>query len=198
MCLDLFNGVCCHDKTYELSIIGASNGACLLICTCLINNHSHIRASAHSLSHYHHHPLTATMDAPPAGTQLPAQNNDEENKRAQEEQMRRDVMATILDTAARERRACLAFLFLVSSDIDFALSVQNCSCQPGKGKTNRGDPFTNGAIGSIKRTSYGRTTDWILGPGMSSKCSGIPHLTHLFPRWKIPPPRAEPRNPPLW
>jgi programmed cell death protein 5 len=42
------------------------------------------------------------METLPTGTQLP-QNNEEETKRAQEEQMRRDVMATVLDTAARER-----------------------------------------------------------------------------------------------
>lgn len=44
------------------------------------------------------------MDQLPAGTQLP-QDKDEDNKRAQEEQMRRDLLATVLDTAARERCA---------------------------------------------------------------------------------------------
>ncbi|KAF9453245.1 hypothetical protein P691DRAFT_658880 [Macrolepiota fuliginosa MF-IS2] len=50
------------------------------------------------------------MDSVPADTQLPRQNNDEENKRAQEEQMRRDVMATVLDTAARERLSRIALV----------------------------------------------------------------------------------------
>jgi programmed cell death protein 5 len=44
------------------------------------------------------------MDKLPAGTQLP-QDKDDDNKRAQEEQMRRDLLATVLDTAARERCA---------------------------------------------------------------------------------------------
>jgi hypothetical protein len=33
-----------------------------------------------------------------------AQSGEDEAKKVQEEQMRRDVMATVLDTAARERR----------------------------------------------------------------------------------------------
>lgn len=45
------------------------------------------------------------MESLPAGTHVP-QNNEEEAKRAQEEQMRRDAMATVLDTVARERCAC--------------------------------------------------------------------------------------------
>jgi len=42
------------------------------------------------------------------------QNNEEDNKRVQEEQMRRDAMATVLETAARER--CM-FLFLCSNEV---------------------------------------------------------------------------------
>lgn len=44
------------------------------------------------------------MDKLPAGAQL-QQDKDDDNKRAQEEQMRRDLLATVLDTAARERCA---------------------------------------------------------------------------------------------
>ncbi|KAJ7243409.1 PDCD5-related protein [Mycena haematopus] len=48
-------------------------------------------------------------------TQLPQTNQqqggeDEAAKRAQEEQMRRDVMATVLDTAARERLSRIALV----------------------------------------------------------------------------------------
>lgn len=41
----------------------------------------------------------------PQGTPVPggAQNGEDEAKKSQEEQMRRDVMASVLDTAARER-----------------------------------------------------------------------------------------------
>jgi programmed cell death protein 5 len=42
----------------------------------------------------------------PAGSR--AQNGaEDEAKRAQEEQMRRDMIATVLDSAARERRASI-------------------------------------------------------------------------------------------
>lgn len=50
------------------------------------------------------------MDSLPPGTAAPRQNNDDENKQAQEEQMRRDMMATVLDTPARERCVALPFL----------------------------------------------------------------------------------------
>lgn len=44
----------------------------------------------------------------PKGASLPGgppnKGGEEEVKRSQEEQMRRDVMATVLDTGARERR----------------------------------------------------------------------------------------------
>jgi len=43
-----------------------------------------------------------------------SQNNEEDKKRVQEEQMRRDAMATVLETAARER--CM-FLFLCSNEV---------------------------------------------------------------------------------
>ncbi|XP_006458222.1 hypothetical protein AGABI2DRAFT_115232 [Agaricus bisporus var. bisporus H97] len=49
------------------------------------------------------------MDQLPAGSQLP-QDKDEDNKRAQEEQMRRDLLATVLDTAARERLSRIALV----------------------------------------------------------------------------------------
>jgi len=42
----------------------------------------------------------------PQGTPVPdvgVQGGEDEAKKAQEEQMRRDVMATVLDTGARER-----------------------------------------------------------------------------------------------
>ncbi len=45
------------------------------------------------------------MSSLPPGATVPRQDNDEENKKAQEDQMRRDMMATVLDTAARERCA---------------------------------------------------------------------------------------------
>jgi hypothetical protein len=44
--------------------------------------------------------LPQGMPAPGAS----AQGGEDETKKAQEEQMRRDVMATVLDSAARERR----------------------------------------------------------------------------------------------
>ena len=46
------------------------------------------------------------MEGLPQGTPLPGggpQGGEDEAKKAQEEQMRRDVMATVLDTGARER-----------------------------------------------------------------------------------------------
>ena len=45
------------------------------------------------------------MEDPAQGTPNPIGNDKEgDAKRAQEEQMRRDLLATVLDTAARERR----------------------------------------------------------------------------------------------
>lgn len=52
------------------------------------------------------------MDLSQISTGSRAQNGtDEEAKRAQEEQMRRDMIATVLDSAARERRASVRILF---------------------------------------------------------------------------------------
>lgn len=67
------------------------------------------------------------MDTLPAGAQLP-RDKDEDNKHAQEEQMRRDVMATVLDTAARERcvSPSVSTRFLKS---DLSSSIQDCTCQ---------------------------------------------------------------------
>ena len=46
------------------------------------------------------------MDLSQTSTGSRAQNGpEEEAKRTQEEQMRRDMIATVLDSAARERRA---------------------------------------------------------------------------------------------
>jgi programmed cell death protein 5 len=56
------------------------------------------------------------MEGLPQGTPLPGggpQGGEDEAKKAQEEQMRRDVMATVLDTGARERLSRIA---LVSPD----------------------------------------------------------------------------------
>lgn len=49
------------------------------------------------------------MESLQEGSQTP-RNNEEENKRVQEEQMRRDVMATVLETAARERLSRIALV----------------------------------------------------------------------------------------
>ncbi|KAJ3567395.1 hypothetical protein NP233_g6396 [Leucocoprinus birnbaumii] len=54
-------------------------------------------------------PTASIMESLQGGTQAP-QSNEEENKRAQEEQMRRDVMATVLDPAARERLSRIALV----------------------------------------------------------------------------------------
>lgn len=53
----------------------------------------------------------------PKGSPVPGgQGGDDGAKKAQEEQMRRDLMATVLDTGARERRtsksASVGFLYL--------------------------------------------------------------------------------------
>jgi len=49
----------------------------------------------------------------PQGTPVPggaAQNGEDEAKKAQEEQMRRDIMTTVLDTGARERLSRIALV----------------------------------------------------------------------------------------
>jgi len=49
----------------------------------------------------------------PSGTPVPGgptQSGEDEAKKAQEEQMRRDIMATVLDTGARERLSRIALV----------------------------------------------------------------------------------------
>ncbi|KAF8163189.1 PDCD5-related protein [Crassisporium funariophilum] len=53
------------------------------------------------------------MGAAPQGSPIPKGGNsgqDDEGKRAQEEQMRRDLLTTVLDTAARERLSRIALV----------------------------------------------------------------------------------------
>jgi programmed cell death protein 5 len=53
------------------------------------------------------------MDGTSKPMQTPQQSKDDDTKREQEEQMRRDLLATVLDTAARER---LSRISLVSPE----------------------------------------------------------------------------------
>lgn len=79
------------------------------------------------------HPI---MESLQEGSQTP-RNNEEENKRVQEEQMRRDVMATVLETAARERRAFLSLSVYLGKSwyLTFA-SVEDRACQSRKSQKN--------------------------------------------------------------
>jgi DNA-binding TFAR19-related protein (PDSD5 family) len=50
------------------------------------------------------------MEGTSTPMQTPQQSKDQEAKLEQEEQMRRELLATVLDTAARERRMSRCYL----------------------------------------------------------------------------------------
>ena len=59
----------------------------------------------------------------------PGNDKEGDAKRAQEEQMRRDLLTTVLDTAARERRIYLpAFLIPESLVTHISSSISHSAC----------------------------------------------------------------------
>jgi hypothetical protein len=93
---------------------------------------------------------------------------DEAAKRAQEEQMRRDVMATVLDTAARERRTS-AFIRVPGPVVSSSTrsSIPNSARQSRAIQTDRGNPLTDGSIWPTTRQGVcpnGRMTFSLLKP----------------------------------
>lgn len=95
------------------------------------------------------------MDSLPPGAQVPRQNADDENKQAQEEQMRRDVMATVLDTAARERCVCLPFLHGAFNDTCFSLVSRIALVSPERAKQIEGVLLRMAQSGQLR----GRVTE---------------------------------------
>jgi len=75
--------------------------------------------------------LPQGMPVPGAG----AQGGEDETKKVQEEEMRRDVMATVLDSAARERRtsnrasvSCLNALNQNTLALNSPMILYACAC----------------------------------------------------------------------
>jgi hypothetical protein len=76
-------------------------------------------------------------------------SGDDQAKREAEEQMRRDLLATVLDPAARERREspfCTSLRYTGTEMIAFpSHSRADCAGKPREGTTDRGHPTSHGA-----------------------------------------------------
>ena len=65
------------------------------------------------------------MDGPQISSSQTGGVNDDPAQKAQEEQMRRDLLATVLDTGARERRKCVLSCITTNFSITLSISIEN-------------------------------------------------------------------------
>lgn len=102
------------------------------------------------------------LEGLPTGGGPGASDPDADAKRAAEEQMRRDLLVTVLDSKARERRGSRSrFLFTGICMIDVLsfglLSCEYKACEPDARHSDRESPVTTGTEWAVEGTNWRRT-----------------------------------------
>lgn len=106
-------------------------------------------------------------DGPGASSEAGQDAGKENSKRQQEEEMKRDLLATVLDSGARERCSDKACLATTIPNIRSTYSIPSGASSSLSCYSNRVDSPSYGTIWATQRASDRPTTDWSSGAGSS-------------------------------